>query len=44
MRDSTVACLKKLETLEYVDMELKKLRNTQARSMKDAEYLKDMNG
>jgi len=42
MRDSTVACLKKLEGLEYVDMELKKLRNTQARSMKDAEYLKDM--
>jgi tRNA U34 5-methylaminomethyl-2-thiouridine-forming methyltransferase MnmC len=44
MRDSTVASLKKLDTLEYVDMELKKLRNPQARSMKDTEYLKDMNG
>ena len=44
MRDSTVASLKKLATLEYVDMELKKLRNPQARSMKDTEYLKDMNG
>ncbi|HEY9190831.1 MAG TPA: MnmC family methyltransferase [Sulfurovum sp.] len=44
VRDSTVASLKKLDTLEYVDMELKKLRNTQARSLKDADYLKDVNG
>lgn len=42
MRYSTVASLKKLDTLEYIDMELKKIRNTEARSMKDAEYLKDM--
>ena len=41
MRYSTVASLKMLD-LEYIDMELKKVRNTQARSMKDAEYLKDM--
>lgn len=42
MRYSTVASLKKIDTLEYIDMELKKLRNTEARSMKDAEHLKDM--
>ncbi|MFC2057878.1 MnmC family methyltransferase, partial [Campylobacterota bacterium] len=42
MRYSTVASLKLLEGLEYIDMELKKIRNTQARSMKDEEYLKDM--
>jgi hypothetical protein len=43
MRYSTVASLKMLD-LEYIDMELKKIRNTQARSMKDAAYLKDMHG
>ncbi len=43
MRYSTVASLKMLD-LEYIDMELKKVRNTEARSMKDAEYLKDMHG
>lgn len=37
MRYSTVASLKMLE-LEYIDMELKKIRNTQARSMKDVDY------
>ena len=37
MRYSTVASLKMLD-LEYIDMELKKVRNTEARSMKDAEY------
>jgi len=37
MRYSTVASLKMLEDVEYIDMELKKLRNTQARSMKDEE-------
>lgn len=42
MRYSTVASLKKVDTLEYIDMELKKMRNTEARSIKDAEYLKDM--
>jgi len=41
MRYSTVASLKMLD-LEYIDMELKKVRNTQARSMKDIDYLKDM--
>ncbi len=39
MRYSTVASLKMLEGFEYIDMELKKVRNTEARSMRDAEYL-----
>ncbi len=38
MRYSTVAGLKMLENLEYIDMELKKVRNTMARSMKDRDY------
>jgi len=38
MRYSTVASLKMLEGLEYIDMELKKVRNTEARSMKDEDY------
>lgn len=42
MRNSTVASLKMIEGPEYVDMELKQVRNPQARSMKDAEILKDM--
>ena len=42
MRNSTVASLKMIEGPEYVDMELKQVRNPQARSMKDAEVLKDM--
>jgi tRNA U34 5-methylaminomethyl-2-thiouridine-forming methyltransferase MnmC len=42
MRNSTVASLKRLDGLEYIDMELKKIRNKEARSMKDDEYLKDM--
>ena len=42
MRYSTVASLKMLEGLEYIDMELKKMRNTTARSMRDRKYLKDM--
>jgi len=42
MRYSTVASLQMLEELEYIDMELKKVRNSEARSMKDREYLKDM--
>ncbi len=39
MRYSTVASLKMLDDLEYIDMELKKVRNKEARSMKDIEYL-----
>jgi tRNA U34 5-methylaminomethyl-2-thiouridine-forming methyltransferase MnmC len=38
MRFSTVASLKMLEGFEYIDMELKKVRNPTARSMKDCEY------
>ena len=38
MRYSTVASLKMLENLEYIDMELKKERNPTAKSMKDADY------
>jgi hypothetical protein len=44
MRRSTIASPKMLKGLEYVDMELKKVRNPEARSLKDAECLKDMNG
>ena len=39
MRYSTVASLKMLEGLEYIDMELKKVRNTEARSMRDENYI-----
>ncbi|HIC66815.1 MAG TPA: hypothetical protein EYO87_12620 [Paracoccus sp.] len=39
MRYSTVASLVMLEGLEYIDMELKKVRNVEARSMKDETYL-----
>ena len=42
MRYSTVASLQMLEGLEYIDMELKKIRNSEARSMKDSDYLKNM--
>ena len=42
MRNSTVASLKMLQGTEYIDMELKKVRNPQAKSMKDADSLKDM--
>jgi len=38
MRCSTVAGLKMLDDLEYIDMELKKVRNSEARSMKDRDY------
>ena len=37
MRYSTVASLKMLEGLEYIDMELKKVRNPTAKSMRDEE-------
>ncbi len=38
MRFSTVASLQMLEGFEYIDMELKKLRNPDARSMRDKDY------
>jgi len=38
MRYSTVTSLEMLEGLEYIDMELKKVRNTEAQSMKDKDY------
>jgi len=38
MRYSTVASLHMLEGLEYIDMELKKVRNPTAESMKDKDY------
>jgi tRNA U34 5-methylaminomethyl-2-thiouridine-forming methyltransferase MnmC len=38
MRYSTVASLKMLEELEYIDMELKKVRNPTAQSMRDRDY------
>lgn len=44
MRYSTVASLKMLEGFEYIDMELKKIRNTEARSMRDEDYLENMDG
>ena len=43
MRRSTLASPQMLTGVEYIDMELKKVRNPQARSIKDAEFLKDMN-
>ncbi len=42
MRYSTVASFKMLDELEYIDMELKKIRNTEARSMKDIDYFENM--
>jgi tRNA U34 5-methylaminomethyl-2-thiouridine-forming methyltransferase MnmC len=39
MRYSTLASLKMLKNVEYIDMELKKQRNSTARSMKDKDYL-----
>jgi tRNA U34 5-methylaminomethyl-2-thiouridine-forming methyltransferase MnmC len=42
MRFSTVASLKMLDGLEYIDMELKKERNPVAKSLRDRDYLKDM--
>jgi len=39
MRFSTVASLQMLEEVEYIDMELKKIRNPDAKSMRDADYL-----
>lgn len=43
MRFSTVASLRMLEGLEYIDMELKKIRNPEAKSMRDDTCLKNMN-
>ena len=42
MRFSTVASLKMLDGLEYIDMELKKERNPTAKSLRDRDHLKDM--
>jgi len=39
MRFSTVASLVELAGLEFIDMELKKVRNQKARSLKDADFL-----
>ena len=41
MRYSTVASLKMLEGLESIDMELKKVRNTEARSLRDGEFVEN---
>lgn len=38
MRYSTVASMKMLEGYEYIDMELKKVRNPTARSFRDEDY------
>jgi len=38
MRSSTVASLCRLDTLEYIDMELKKIRNPNAKSMRDGDF------
>ncbi len=38
-RYSTIASMKMLEDLEYIDMELKKIRNPTAQSFKDEDYL-----
>ena len=40
MRYSTVASMKMLEGFEYIDMELKKVRNPTARSFRDEENMK----
>ena len=40
IRYSTVASLQMLEGFEYINMELKKRRNPDARSLKDADFLK----
>ena len=42
MRDSTVASLEMLEGFEYIDMELKKSRNLEAKSLRDAEVFGDL--
>ena len=39
MRYSTVASLEMLKGFEYIDMELKKMRNIEARSMRDENYI-----
>ncbi len=39
MRFSTVASLKMVEGFEYVDMELKKVRNPVAKSLRDKNYV-----
>ena len=39
MRYSTIASLTPIEGEEFVDMELKKIRNTEAKSMRDGDYV-----
>jgi len=38
-RNSTIASIKMLDNLEYIDMELKKVRNPTARSFRDEDYI-----
>ncbi len=38
-RYSTIASMQMLPNLEYIDMELKKIRNPTAQSFKDEDYL-----
>lgn len=38
MRYSTIASLQMLDGVEYIDMELKKVRNQEAKSMRDIDY------
>ncbi len=40
-RCSTVASLKKISNLEYIDMELKKVRNPTAKSLRDINFIKN---
>ena len=42
-RYSTIASMKMLKNLEYIDMELKKIRNPTAKSFRDNEYEKNIN-
>jgi len=39
MRDSTLASLSMLEDIKYIDMELKKLRNPKAKSLRDKAFI-----
>ena len=43
MRNSTIASLEKLDSLEYIDMELKKIRNPSARSLRDCNIISPEN-
>jgi len=43
IRESMVASKEMLEDFKFIDMELKKLRNREARSMRDEDYMGDKN-